>query len=159
MNKALRKHMLKTVQRFSASPSASAPANNLLELMYAVARGYNSTAPSDSDKTRKLHKDFRDNWKSQFYLGSALSGAPFHNHGPAFNVLVHGKKEWTLMPPGARFSTCSYHPRDVADHVFPCLHCVAQVATCTPTCIRSSGYGRVVPPPPSTSTTKTRLLR
>lgn len=108
MNKAMRKHMLKTVQRISASTPASAEsANHLLELMYAVARGYNATASSEGGTARKLHKDFRDNWKSQFYLGPALSGAPFHNHGPAFNVLVHGKKEWTLMPPGARRSTLS----------------------------------------------------
>ena len=99
MNKALRKHMLKTVQGFTAVSSDSE--NRLLELMHAVPRGgYNATAPSDAGKTQKLLKDFKNNWKSQFYLGPALSGAPFHNHGPAFNVLVHGKKEWTLMPPG-----------------------------------------------------------
>jgi hypothetical protein len=37
----------------------------------------------------------------QWYLGPALSGAPFHSHAPAFNVLVHGEKLWHLRPPGS----------------------------------------------------------
>lgn len=36
----------------------------------------------------------------QFYMGSILSGAPFHSHGPAINALIYGKKEWTLLSPG-----------------------------------------------------------
>ena len=36
----------------------------------------------------------------QFYLGPALSGAPFHNHQYALNGLVHGRKVWLLLPPG-----------------------------------------------------------
>lgn len=36
----------------------------------------------------------------QTYLGPPLSGAPFHSHAPAFNVLVHGRKLWMLLPPG-----------------------------------------------------------
>ena len=35
----------------------------------------------------------------QFYIGPLLSGAPFHSHGPAVNVLLHGKKLWTMLPP------------------------------------------------------------
>ena len=36
----------------------------------------------------------------QFYLGSALTGAPFHSHQWALNGLVHGRKAWLLLPPG-----------------------------------------------------------
>lgn len=35
----------------------------------------------------------------QFYLGSAGTGAPVHFHTHAYNVLVHGRKKWTLLPP------------------------------------------------------------
>ena len=38
---------------------------------------------------------------AQFYLGAAGSGAPLHFHGDAFNVLVHGRKQWWLFPPDA----------------------------------------------------------
>jgi hypothetical protein len=38
--------------------------------------------------------------RTQIYLGPALAGAPFHHHGPAFNVLLFGMKRWTLTPPG-----------------------------------------------------------
>ena len=35
----------------------------------------------------------------QFFLGEAGSGAPFHFHRAAFNVLAHGRKLWWLIPP------------------------------------------------------------
>jgi len=35
----------------------------------------------------------------QFYLGSTLTGAPVHHHGPAVNLLLNGKKLWLLSPP------------------------------------------------------------
>lgn len=37
----------------------------------------------------------------QFYLGTAGTGAPAHFHTHAYNVLVHGRKKWALMPPRA----------------------------------------------------------
>lgn len=38
-------------------------------------------------------------WRMQLFLGPPLSGAPPHSHGPAFNVLVFGRKQWHLSPP------------------------------------------------------------
>jgi hypothetical protein len=35
----------------------------------------------------------------QFLVGTAGSGAPWHFHQDAFNVLVHGTKRWFLRPP------------------------------------------------------------
>lgn len=47
---------------------------------------------------------------SQFYLGPAGSGAPFHFHRAAFNALVWGRKRWLVRPPAAaQYST--EHPR------------------------------------------------
>jgi hypothetical protein len=36
---------------------------------------------------------------AQFYLGPTRSGAPFHFHRAAFNMLVYGRKKWILQPP------------------------------------------------------------
>ena len=41
--------------------------------------------------------------KFQLSIGPALSGAPFHHHGPAFNLLIFGRKQWTLLPPGSYY--------------------------------------------------------
>jgi ankyrin repeat protein len=42
----------------------------------------------------------------QFYLGPRGSGAPLHYHGSAWNLLVHGRKRWFLLPPQrAAYST------------------------------------------------------
>lgn len=44
----------------------------------------------------------RDNIKDkgpQWYLGAPDTGAPIHYHDSALNVLVHGRKRWTLLPP------------------------------------------------------------
>ena len=47
---------------------------------------------------------------TQFYLGAAGSGAPWHYHRAAFNVLVYGRKRWLLTPPPhSRYSTV--HPK------------------------------------------------
>ena len=35
----------------------------------------------------------------QFFLGAPLSGAPFHWHQPAANMLAWGRKRWALLPP------------------------------------------------------------
>jgi hypothetical protein len=37
----------------------------------------------------------------QFYLGSPGTGAPVHFHTHAYNVLIHGRKKWALIPPRA----------------------------------------------------------
>ena len=37
----------------------------------------------------------------QFFLGPPGTGAPAHFHNDAVNVLVHGEKEWLLLPPAA----------------------------------------------------------
>ena len=47
--------------------------------------------------------------KYQFFYGAMLSGAPMHSHGPAFNILLHGEKLWSLLPP-ARDIYTSIHP-------------------------------------------------
>jgi hypothetical protein len=33
-------------------------------------------------------------------LGGSRAGLPFHDHGPAFLWLVHGRKHWLMFPPG-----------------------------------------------------------
>jgi len=35
----------------------------------------------------------------QQYMGPIFSGAPFHSHGPALNLLIFGSKKWGLLPP------------------------------------------------------------
>lgn len=56
----------------------------------------------------------------QFALGPALTGAPMHFHGRAFNALVHGVKLWVLLPPPlAIFST--RHPVLWLLHELPVL--------------------------------------
>jgi oxalate decarboxylase/phosphoglucose isomerase-like protein (cupin superfamily) len=37
----------------------------------------------------------------QFYLGPPGTGAPMHYHLDAVNVLLHGEKDWLLLPPAA----------------------------------------------------------
>ena len=49
--------------------------------------------PSFVDWTRMLKNS------PQFYLGAAGTGAPVHFHTHAYNVLVHGRKRWVLLPP------------------------------------------------------------
>ena len=36
---------------------------------------------------------------TQFFLGPAYSGAPFHFHEDAWNALAFGKKRWFMLPP------------------------------------------------------------
>ena len=56
----------------------------------------------------RLHAE-RHGRSTQFYAGPAGSGAPWHYHEHALNVLVVGAKTWWLLPPErARFSTA--HP-------------------------------------------------
>jgi hypothetical protein len=35
----------------------------------------------------------------QWYLGAPKTGAPLHFHTNAINILVHGRKRWSLLPP------------------------------------------------------------
>merc|ERR1712216_420027 len=35
----------------------------------------------------------------QLYIGGIGSGAPYHHHGAAMNLLMHGVKDWYLLPP------------------------------------------------------------
>ena len=45
-------------------------------------------------------------YSPQFFLGPPGSGAPWHYHFAAANVLAYGRKRWFLTPPGnAHFST------------------------------------------------------
>jgi hypothetical protein len=36
----------------------------------------------------------------QLAVGAVGSGAPLHNHNPAYNVLFFGRKHWFFVPPG-----------------------------------------------------------
>ena len=38
----------------------------------------------------------------QFFFGGDASGATFHWHHAAFNVLYTGEKQWTITPPSSR---------------------------------------------------------
>ncbi|KAJ1438293.1 hypothetical protein B484DRAFT_215197 [Ochromonadaceae sp. CCMP2298] len=116
LGQAMRGEMLRAVKAFGDAPaSASASPGPLLDLMYAVDRTCsNSTTASNSGRAgagarARARGGFSTGWKSQFYLGPPLSGAPFHHHGPAFNLLQFGRKEWTLLPPG-RDIYSSVHP-------------------------------------------------
>jgi hypothetical protein len=42
----------------------------------------------------------QDVYRLQVFEGPSFSGAPFHHHGPAFNLLIQGDKLWELLPPG-----------------------------------------------------------
>jgi hypothetical protein len=106
MNKAMRRHMLEAVLQFGSGDAAvdvtgevpdepgGPRTGKLLRFMHSASRSATNMS-SQAGMT-----DFKPTWKSQFYLGPALSGAPFHHHGPAFNLIIHGRKEWTLLPPG-----------------------------------------------------------
>lgn len=85
--------------------SAAAGDNHLMELMLSIRR-----AGSFSKDEEPLNPGtFPTAWKSQFFLGPPYSGAPFHHHGPAFNVVVSGRKRWTLLPP-SRDLYSNVHP-------------------------------------------------
>ena len=47
--------------------------------------------------------------KFQFFYGPTFSGAPWHSHGPAFNILLRGQKRWNMFPPGRDIYT-RIHP-------------------------------------------------
>eukprot|EP01038_Epipyxis_sp_PR26KG_P013711 gene13711-18391_t len=71
----------------------------------SLVKKENQTDSKESEEVCLLDKK----WAVQFYLGPTFSGAPFHNHAPAFNYLVKGKKLWFITPPG-RDLYSSLHP-------------------------------------------------
>jgi len=86
--------------------SAAAGDNHLIELMLSIRRA----GSYSKDDVEPLNPGtFPTAWKSQFFLGPPYSGAPFHHHGPAFNVVVSGRKRWTLLPP-SRDLYSNVHP-------------------------------------------------
>jgi len=70
------------------------------EMGYALANMF-----LKSKKTQSKYNPFHMLHKSmvmqsaQFYYGRYGSGAPFHFHGKALNVLLQGRKDWLLSPP------------------------------------------------------------
>lgn len=52
----------------------------------------------------------------QFFVGSALSGAPVHYHGSALNLLVYGRKRWFLFPPSKAFYSVTHPHKWYRDH-------------------------------------------
>lgn len=73
--------------------------------------------------------------KSQFFLGPPGSGAPFHFHKDAINLLAHGRKRWWLIPP----STALYS-------TLPVLHWALSHGNGTfYTCIQEEGDALYVP--------------
>lgn len=85
----------------SLAPEA-AYLRSLIAALSLPFSGVEATSPS----TARAHPP-----TFQFYLGSVLSGSPFHSHQWALNGLVHGRKAWLLLPPG----------RDVYSTVHPLL--------------------------------------
>ena len=64
---------------------------------------------------------------AQFYAGPTGSGAPFHYHEHALNVLAHGRKTWWLAPPSdANYSVThpAAWPREPGREKTPPLACV-----------------------------------
>jgi len=54
---------------------------------------YFETAAEDPNHSGFLRRS------CQFYLGGHRSGSPSHYHGPAWNILGFGLKQWMLYPP------------------------------------------------------------
>ena len=73
-----------------------------------------------------------------------MSGAPFHFHEDALNLLIHGRKQWWLAPPAAA-SFSKEHP--AAREVRLGLGAGAGAARPTPphTCMQHAGEMLYVP--------------
>ena len=91
INLAMAVTMREMVAQFSAPTSSDGVALGLENLLSSAA-----ASAVDAEVKASL--------RYQLYLGPALAGAPFHHHGPAFNLLVRGRKRWTLLPPGRQDS-------------------------------------------------------
>ena len=82
---------------------------------------------------------------TEFYLGAAGSGAPFHSHNAAWNYLAYGKKKWALITPDEALwsvkSAWSFFMEDMA-------RMSKDLQTQTPplTCTQHSGDLIVLPP-------------
>ena len=83
--------------------------NQLIELMLSIRRAGSSGEDEQPPLPHHPGTSFPKAWKSQFFMGPPYSGAPFHHHGPAFNVVVSGRKRWTLLPP-SRDLYSNVHP-------------------------------------------------
>ena len=87
INLAMAGSMREMIAQFSASSGSNGVVLGLEDLLSSAA-----ASAVDAEVKASL--------RYQLYLGPALAGAPFHHHGPAFNLLVRGRKRWTLLPPG-----------------------------------------------------------
>eukprot|EP01034_Spumella_vulgaris_P021913 gene21913-27990_t len=103
LNKKLTKDIMKTIRQCG---SASNQTGLMVQLLAAVSPGGNNNTIKASSTTTTTPPP---SWRFQFFLGPALSGAPLHNHAPAFNFLMRGRKVWTVLPPG-RDVYSSLHP-------------------------------------------------
>ncbi len=107
---------LKPTQREVLPPLEFPSSSPLVKHISAATRRLLGTGDKASQSGDEAIAQGR--WKVQMYVGPALSGAPFHSHGPAFNVLVRGSKQWWLLPPGICYAYCC------ALYVLVCLFCV-----------------------------------
>eukprot|EP00474_Spongospora_subterranea_P008472 CRZ08930.1 hypothetical protein [Spongospora subterranea] len=59
-----------------------------------------------------------------FYLGQKGSGAPYHQHSDAVNLLTHGKKRWMITPPNdSAYSRVPIHDYVESSGQIPALTC------------------------------------
>ncbi len=94
LNQKVSKDIFRSIAQYG---TAEGHAGRVMDLMDAVsAAEYSSDAAPNSKQSASVPPS----WRSQFFLGPPLSGAPLHSHAPAFNFLIHGRKLWTILPPG-----------------------------------------------------------
>lgn len=65
-----------------------------------------------------------------FFLGSAGTGVSLHEHTNAWNLLVHGKKRWVLMPPYLHYGPVSLPLKEWMRDWYPKFP-AGSVAQCT----------------------------
>jgi len=82
-------------------PSGTVPASPLEALMPVQLRSVVNAVKSVVKRKGAARRSLDPSFLYQWFLGPALSGAPFHSHAPAFNVLLYGQKLWHLLPPAA----------------------------------------------------------
>lgn len=72
-----------------------------------IFRATKSSLPANSSLHDKIMTDElslidHENMKiniPQWFFGAVNTGAPIHHHQHAVNIMVHGRKAWTLLPP------------------------------------------------------------
>lgn len=77
---------------------------NVVDMVRSVVARPQCQSDKNNSNLSSINITFPDTERGllyQWFLGPALSGAPFHSHAPAFNVLVYGQKLWQLRPPGS----------------------------------------------------------